>query len=132
MRSVPEADSQASEEPLASPTEADEDQDNELSGHIRAFAARVREARVDQEQWVERCLAFIKPMVPWEPAELARFGSLTNGWGLPDSDLDVAVVMPRHAGVSGNGLLEHLLEALRVATARGDRRVSKIVDARGD
>ena len=102
-----------------------------LTWHIRAFAMRVQEARASQDSWVERALSFIRALVPWTLVDLARFGSLTIGWGLSDSDLDVAVLIPPRAPLTGNALLEHLLRSLRAATAGMDDRVSKILDARG-
>jgi hypothetical protein len=102
-----------------------------LTWHIRVFDTRVREARASQDSWAEHALSFIRALVPWTPVDLARFGSLTIGRGLSDSDLDVAVLIPPRAPLIGNALLEHLLRSLRAATAGVDDRVSKIVDARG-
>jgi hypothetical protein len=102
-----------------------------LTQHIRVFDTRVQEARASQDSWAERALSFIRALVPWMPVDLARFGSLTIGWGLSDSDLDVAVLIPPRALRTGGALLEHLFCSLQAATAGGDDRVSKIVDARG-
>ena len=103
-----------------------------LTRHIHEFTQRLWEARPAQQAWVGRALGFLENLVPWKPKVFERFGSLTIGWGLPNSDLDVALSIPPRAPLNGNAFLEHALSYLRAATARGDTRLSKVRDARGD
>ena len=100
---------------LHCPAEAADDQ---LTGHIRSFYDRVYATRDKQEQWANQVEDYLSTLVPWKPSVFHRFGSIFIGWCLPDSDLDISLVVPPRTTVNGNVFLEHALKTLEFAEAQ--------------
>ena len=129
---------------LVLPGQVEEEADNDnLSQHMGSFHRRVAATRAAQREWADRVEAYLRTLVPWEPAIFDRFGSLVIGWCLPDSDLDICLILPQRAPLNGNAFLLHAFHALKAAaataagspaaagTAAGHAPVSRVIDARG-